>query len=202
MNLPRDAAQADFWDARYREGITPWESGAAPAELREAAARWSATRAGMPAAVRVLVPGCGSAHDVALLEGAGLDVLGIDFSSAAVQAALAVTPKVAQADFFGFAQAEGGYDVVYERAFLCALPRRLWPAWGARVAMLVRPGGLLEGYFFLADTPRGPPFGILREALYALLDPAFALEADEAPQASLPVFEGRERWMRWRRRAA
>lgn len=197
MNLPRDAALADFWDARYREGITPWEAGAAPPELREAAARWAATR---PDA-RVLVPGCGSAHDVALLANAGVDVLGIDFSEAAVQAALTITPKVVRADFFGFPQAEGGYDVVYERAFLCALPRRLWPAWGARVATLVRPGGLLEGYFFLADTPRGPPFGILPEALYALLGPAFALEADEAARASLPVFEGRERWMRWRRRA-
>ncbi len=197
MDLPRDAAQADFWDARYRHGITPWEAGAAPAELRGAAARWQAERAD----ARVLVPGCGSAHDVALMDGAGLDVLGIDFSEAAVQAARRITPKVAQADFFDFAQAEGGYDVVYERAFLCALPRRLWPAWAARVAALVRPGGLLEGCFFLADTPRGPPFGILREALHALLDPAFMLEADEAARASLPVFEGRERWMRWRRRA-
>ena len=45
-------------------------------------------------------------------------------------------------------------DCIYERAFLCALPRKLWPDWAARVAGCCRRGRL-AGYFFVCDQLRG-----------------------------------------------
>jgi len=72
---------------------------------------------------RVLAPGCGSGHDVRFLAEAGLDVVGIDFSRAALDAALPVlgpfADRLRQADFFG-PGLEGPWSLVYERAFLCA----------------------------------------------------------------------------------
>ena len=47
---------------------------------------------------------------------------------------------------------------------------------------------------------KGPPFGIAREELDALLRTHFDCIADEAVSDSIPVFEGKERWMLWRRR--
>jgi hypothetical protein len=47
--------------------------------------------------------------------------------------------------------------------------------------------------------PKGPPFGIARERLEALLAPHFDCIVDQAVADSIPVFEGRERWMVWRR---
>jgi hypothetical protein len=64
----------------------------------------------------------------------------------------------------------------------------------------------LAGLFFVGDaTPqprRGPPFVTTRAELDALLAAGFdCLEDAAVPSAdSLPVFAGRERWMRWRRR--
>src|SRR6266853_1598818 len=47
-----------------------------------------------------------------------------------------------------------------ERAFLCALPRRLWPSYARRLFELLRPEGRLAGFFYFDDGERGPPFGL------------------------------------------
>jgi hypothetical protein len=69
------------------------------------------------------------------------------------------------------------------------------------MAALLPAGALLAGFYFLGATPKGPPFGIGREELEALLVPYFELIEDEVVADSIPVFAGRERWMTWRRRA-
>ncbi len=127
----------------------------------------------------------------------------LDFSTAAIELARETVGKswrgvLLAADFFSFVPAEP-FDLIYERAFLCALPRHLWPQYGRRVAELLPAGGLLAGYFFLTAELRGPPFGILPEQLAALLSPAFARREDRAVSDSLPVFAGRERWQVWQR---
>jgi hypothetical protein len=189
-----DPAGADFWDVRFREGFTPWDAGGVPAALREFLAR-------EPPGRRVLVPGCGSGYEVRAFGTAGHDVLAIDFSAAAIEAAHRVLGelgrRVVQGDFF--AHPLGSFDLVYERAFLCALPRVHWPRWAARVAEVVRPGGRLAGFFFWSDDERGPPFGLKAGELEALLAPAFDRIDDAAVADSIPVFAGRERWQVWRR---
>ena len=80
------------------------------------------------------------------------------------------------------------------------MPRSMWPKVAARWAELLPAGALLAGYFFFDDAPKGPPFGIAREQLDALLRQDFKCIADEAVSDSIPVFEGKERWMIWRRR--
>jgi SAM-dependent methyltransferase len=195
--LASDSSKPEFWETRYRDGVTPWDAGGVPPKL----ARWLR---GQPSGRRVLVPGCGSGYEVELFAARGDDVLGIDFSDAAIEIAQRRLGKLAarlrKADFFA-CQGEA-FDVVYERTFLCALPRRSWPQWAERVAALVRPGGLLAGFFFFDDNERGPPFGISARQLHALLDAAFELTEDEAvpAQESVPVLAGRERWQVWKRR--
>lgn len=191
----------DFWDQRFRSGVTPWEAGSAPPALREFAARYAANA---DAAPRVLIPGCGSAWDAAFLDSAGWEVSALDFSQAAVDTARGTLGDswrgtLLCADFFAF-EADAPFDVIYERAFLCALPRALWPDYAPRMAELLRPGGLLAGCFFISDEPKGPPFGILPLQLDNLLTPYFIRREDRALEESLPVFAGRERWQVWERR--
>jgi trans-aconitate methyltransferase len=150
------------------------------------------------------VPGCGSGYEVRLFAERGDDVLGIDFSDAAIEAARRglgkFADRVRKADFFSLA--EKPFDLVYERTFLCALPRPLWPQWGRHLPALVRPGGLLAGFFFFDDNERGPPFGVSERALHDLLDPNFALRRDAPVPAeqSVAVLAGKERWQVWERR--
>jgi hypothetical protein len=191
----RDPAAPAFWDERFERGFTPWDRGGVPQALRDFVAA-----AGKPLAT--LIPGCGSGYELAYLCDAGWDATAIDFSPAAVVRARAQVglwgERVVEADFFAF-QPAAQVELIYERAFLCAMPRSMWPRVAARWAELLPPGGLLAGFFFFGDAVKGPPFGVARAQLEALLAPHFECIADEAVEDSLPVFGGKERWMIWRR---
>ena len=106
--------------------------------------------------------------------------------------------RVQLADFFDF-DPVAAFDLVYERAFLCALPRPLWPGYAPRVAGLLRPPGRLAGFFFFDDNERGPPFGLKAGELDVLLGERFRRTADAEPGDSIPVFAGKERWQVWQR---
>jgi SAM-dependent methyltransferase len=195
--MAQDSSRPDFWDTRYRGGVMPWDAAGVPPRLYQ----WVKNRSGKS---RILVPGCGTGYEVRVLAAHGHEVLAIEFSDAAIEAASrelgAFAGLVKKADFFAFEETH--FDVIYERAFMCALPRRVWPQWAARVAQLLRPGGELAGFFYFDDNERGPPFGISRERLDELLHQDFELVEDETvpPSESIPVFQGKERWQVWRRR--
>jgi thiopurine S-methyltransferase len=186
----------DFWDQRFQNGVTPWDAGGVPATLQAFAAQQAAAR-------RVLIPGCGSAHDAAFLDRLGWPVVALDFSAAAIEVAQqnlgAWGGELVHDDFFTHQPLEA-YDLIYERAFLCALPRKLWPGYGQRMAELLAPGGLLAGFFLFGDELKGPPFPIQRPQLDELLTPYFNLLTEQPVSDSLPVFAGRESWLVWQRR--
>lgn len=188
-----DPAQAEFWEKRFRENFTPWDAGRVPealAHFLQAEAR----------ALRVLIPGCGSGYEVRAFVEAGHDVLAVDFAPAAVERAQHIlgplSSSVRLADFFEF-DFGASFDLVYERAFLCALPKREWPRYAPRVAELLRPGGRLAGFFYFDEGERGPPFGLKQGELESLLRERFDLAADSAVSDSIPIFSGKERWQIW-----
>lgn len=185
----------DHWEILYREQRTPWDAGGVPGSL-------AAFLAESPLEGRALVPGCGSGYETVALARAGMEVTAIDFSAAAVERAREITHgwpvSVLRADFFDFESP--GFDLIYERAFLCALPPELRAQWALKCAELLDPGGLLVGFFFTdPEAIDGPPFGISRRELAELLKAAFALRVDRASEGSLPAFAGRERWQIWQR---
>lgn len=192
----RDPRSPAFWDERFDKQFTPWDRGGVPQALRDFVAA-------APAPLTTLIPGCGSAYELAFLAAAGWDATAIDFSPAAVVAGKAAVGRwggrVVEADFFTW-QPSQPLQLIYERAFLCAMPRERWADVAARWAALLPPGGLLAGFFFFDDAPKGPPFGIARAQLDALLAPYFDCEADLEVADSIPVFQGKERWLQWRRR--
>lgn len=189
---PRDPA---FWDERFAQGCTPWDRGGVPEQLRALVA------SSQP--LTSLIPGCGTGYELAAMCDAGWDATAIDFAPVAVASAKAALgqwgDRVIEADFFTYAPGKP-LDLVYERAFLCAMPRALWPQVAQRWASLLAPGALLAGYFFFDDALKGPPFGIDRATLDSLLAPAFDCLDDSPVNDSIPVFAGKERWMIWRRR--
>ncbi len=82
---------------RWRADFTPWEAGRVPARLRS-------HLAARPPAGPVLVPGCGTGHDVRHFAEAGFDVTGLDFSAAALERARPVAGphahRLVEGDFF------------------------------------------------------------------------------------------------------
>lgn len=191
----RDPLTPGFWDERFEQQFTPWDRGGVPAQ-------WKAfgQNAGKP--LRTLIPGCGAAYELVYLSEAGWDATAIDFSPAAVTRARAAAGpwagRILEADFFAW-QPDAPLDCIYERAFLCALPRAMWPRVAARWAELLAPGALLAGYFFFDDAAKGPPFGMAPGQLDELLSPNFEQLENAAVTDSIAVFDGRERWQVWRR---
>ncbi|MBI3716883.1 MAG: methyltransferase domain-containing protein [Betaproteobacteria bacterium] len=194
--FPRaDPATPEFWDMRFQADFTPWDQHGVPQLFSQYVHRRATPG-------KVLIPGCGSAWEVRFLAEAGWQVTAVDFSPVAVARAAALLGPLAGnvrlGDFFSVEA--GPIDTIYERAFLCALPRDLWGAWADRVAALLPAGGVLLGFFFFDGAEKGPPFGLAPPQLDSLLSKNFILREETAPPDSLPVFAGKERWMVWERR--
>ena len=189
----QDASQPGFWEKRFRENFTPWDAGRVPTDLE----RFLATE---PGGRRVLVPGCGSGYEVRAFAEAGHEVLAVDFAPAAVERAQRIlgplSDRVLLADFFE-ADLGAPFDLIYERAFLCSLPRALRPRYARRALELLSLRGRLAGFFFFEEGERGPPFGLHPGELEALLGGRFERTADAAVGDSIPIFAGKERWQVW-----
>lgn len=196
--MAQDSSKADFWDVRYQGNVTPWDSAGLPEGFVSHAQSILAAAANKT----VLIPGCGTAYELAWLRQQGGDALAFDFSTQAVararQAFPALAAHIIEADFFGPA-ISGQWDWVYERAFLCALPPSLAKDYARRMAELVVPGGRLAGYFFLRPQPKGPPFGMVLADLEQILSPYFMLQKQVPVAESLPVFSPDECWLEWHR---
>lgn len=192
-----DPATPAFWNVRFDANFTPWDQRGVPQCLRD-------YLIAHPAPQKVLIPGCGAAYEVKHFLQCGWTPTAIDFSPAAVAQARvqlgAAASHVDEGDFFGDAILPGDFDVIYERAFLCALPRRLWADWAKRVAELIPSGGLMIGFFFADDNPKGPPFGLKQGELEQMLSPAFSLIEKKTPTDSIPIFAGKEIWQVWARK--
>jgi len=192
----QDASKPEFWEQRFRENFTPWDAGRVPSDLE----RFLKTEPPL----RVLIPGCGSGYEVRAFAEAGHEVLAVDFAPAAVERAKLIlgtlSDRVRLADFF---EADLGrpYDLVYERAFLCSLPRALRPRYAERVAELLGARGRIAGFFFFEDGERGPPFGLKSGELELLLSDRFEETEDRTVHDSIPIFAGKERWKIWRVRS-
>ena len=127
---------------------------------------------------RVLVPGCGSGHEVAMLAERGFDVTGVDYAPAAVErtrerlqgllqskaSAGVVRAQVVEADLLAY-EPVVPFDVIYEQTCLCALYPDHWRRYADRLFGWLRPGGSLLALFMQASRDgsrsgyiEGPPY--------------------------------------------
>jgi SAM-dependent methyltransferase len=190
MSVPSDSSRPEFWDCRFAGDKTPWDCHGIPEKLK---AYLSQTKPG-----RVLIPGCGSAYEVAAFYAAGWSVMAIDFSPVAVARAKSLLGLIGEfvvlGDFFKHPLDEFIFDVIYERTFLCALPPKLWEDYAVRMRQLIRPGGKLIGFFLYGDEPEPPPYPLTKVQAGELFGRDFTLTHDDPVTNSLPVFVGMERW--------
>ena len=196
MKRSADSAVPAFWNQRYACGETPWVLHKIPKTLRAFLKR-------RPTRKRILIPGCGTDHGVIkAFADAGFEVTAIDFSPVALletkKALGAFDGKIVRADFFK-SDFGSGFDLVYERTFLCAMHPRRWARYAKRVAKLLRPGGKLIGIFFYGSEPEPPPYAINKTQAKELFGKYFRLIRDLKVSDSVPMFAGMERWQEWER---
>lgn len=201
------------WESAWREGRTGWDAGAAAPSLVDLIERGEVSGPG-----RALVPGCGSGYDALALAEAGLEVIGLDLAPTALERfhalrdARGIAPERARgvaADFFEWEAPEGGFDVVWDYTFLCAIDPSQREDWAAKMRAIVVPGGELITLVFPIERitgpdREGPPFQLKPGDVRALLEPEWeAVELAPVPKTlSHPGRVGLEWLGRWRLRSA
>lgn len=207
--MPRD------WNSAYETGDTPWDKGYAAPPLEEFLEWVDSGLPGMGSGRerliegRVLVPGCGSGHDVRLLAGRGLEVVGLDIAPSAINKAESFPPvgqeRYILGDFLGldpgFYQT---FDWVFEHTCLCAIEPSDRLRYRDSLKRALRPGGSYLAVFFREVsnyTGEGPPHPIAAEEIEAMFSCDFEVVASIVPERtypSRPVGAEQVCWMRLR----
>jgi SAM-dependent methyltransferase len=191
------------WDAAYRTGQVFWDRAAPSPPMRQYLERH-------PVQGRALVPGCGRGHEVALAVEMGLDATGLDIAPTGLKEARALYPRLASRFVLGDlfdppAALRGTFDVVLEHTCMSALPPALRSSYRRGIDLLLKPGGLLIGVWYinpdLEPGDEGPPFPFPVPALTALFADGFEIVADYVPDVAFSRREGRERLRVLRRHA-
>lgn len=190
------------WQSRYLAGDTPWDKGAPHPAL-------SVLLKTHPFAGRVLVPGCGSGHDVRAIAAAGaVEVVGMDIAPAALEAAHCFPASGRESyvlgDFLaGDASRLGPFGAIFEHTCFCAIPPVRRPDYVVAAAAALGEGGVFTGVFFLDPDnpdPDSPPFGADSRELLEEFQPFFDLVETQTRFATFSGRENREAILVFRRR--
>jgi len=182
------------WEKRYRTGDTPWEKGAPHPALVEFLRR-------EPVHGRVLVPGCGTGHDVRALAATADEVVGLDLAPSAIRAAKAHPAvggeRYVLGDLFALPpKMHGSFDWVFEHTCYCAIDPGLRADYVSAVAGALRPDGRVLAVFYLDPGldpgESGPPFGTSVTELDDSFGTRFKLIHEWPPPSTYPGREGRE----------
>lgn len=189
------------WNERYLKGDTPWDKDAPAPPLLEFLEKRGTDLFGSDT---VLVPGCGTGHDVRALAGKGLNVIGVDVASEALKRASSFdkvgTETYEEADFLSLKwQPAETISAIWEHTCFCAIDPSCRTDYAKSCARLLESGEHLIGVFFLTpydpgEEEDGPPFATSIDELDETFSPYFERIDGWVPERAYPGREGRE-WL-------
>ena len=187
------------WELRYQTKDMPWEKGEPSPGLVDFLTAHPHLKRGT-----VLVPGCGTGHDVRAWAKAGFDVTGCDLAPSAIQLSTEKTKEAGLEAKFILVNFLGDeppqlFDWIFEHTLFCAIAPEHRDDYVKAVLRWLKPDGqFLAVNYFIPDED-GPPFGTTREEQLARFSPHFDLIEDWVPR-SYPNRTGLERMFWWKRR--
>lgn len=182
------------WHACWMEGETPWDRGSAAPPLIELL---ESEAGSFLKDATVLVPGCGSGHDVRALADHGARPVGLDLSPKAIEVARGMSDGNASYESGDFLDgSRTGYDALWEHTCFCAIEPHQRRAYIAAAARAVKPGGRLCAVFYLDpdNDEEGPPYAVDEAEIRERFGPYFRMLEAWVPSMSYPGREGRE-WL-------
>lgn len=197
-NQAKTMSETD-WEERYRTGDMPWEKGAPSPGLVDFLRENTGLERGP-----VLVPGCGTGHDVREWLRAGFEAVGCDLAPSAVRIARELTAEAElTADFrlgnFLDDEPFRQFDWIFEHTLFCAIEPARRDDYVQAVLRWLKPGGRFLAVNYLIPDEDGPPFGTTREEQLERFAPHFELHTEWIPR-SYPNRIGLERMFWWTRR--
>lgn len=159
-----------YWQQRYEEGSTGWDTGAVTTPIKEYVDQLKDKK------IRILIPGCGNGYEAQYVYEQGFEnVHVLDFAQQPLDDLLLRNPAFPQAhlhreDFF---EHQGEYDLILEQTFFCALDPALRENYVVKMKSLLSEKGKLAGVLFNRDFKDGPPFGGTAEEYQQLFSAHF-----------------------------
>jgi hypothetical protein len=182
--------QGASWRTRWQEGRTSWDqAGAHPGllDLLKAAQKFGCDLRG----AQVLEPACGRAHNGAVLSSLGASVVSFDIVPEAIDAAKQIYlnhPRFEMMVHDAFVVKKEWmqtFDIIFDRAALCALSREIRQAYVETAWHHLKIGGFFLSIPFTAvhgDPEQGPPFPLPLREMLDLMGGKFELRyAEELP---------------------
>ena len=180
----------NYWSDRYLKQQTQWDAGEITAPLKEYFDQI------VNKDIKILIPGCGNAHEAAYLHKMGFsNVFLADISLIPLKQFRSLHPSfpeehILHVDFFNL---QGQFDLIVEQTFFCALVPDLRQKYAEKVYELLKPGGRLIGLLF--DDPLNtdhPPFGGDAQEYEKYFRPLFEFHTFERCYNSVKPRQGRE----------
>ncbi|WP_052596169.1 methyltransferase domain-containing protein [Aureispira sp. CCB-QB1] len=163
----------DYWQNRYQEDRTGWDAGQITTPIKEYFDNVDHKQ------LKLLIPGCGNAHEAAYLFQQGFkNIYLCDWAQAPLDSFAAEHPNFPKeqlicANFFDLEL--GAFDVIIEQTFFCAIDPALRSNYAQKAASLLKNGGILVGLLFGKELDlEGPPFGGTKAEYLTYFTPYFS----------------------------
>ncbi len=192
--------QETDWETRYQTNDMPWEKGEpSPGTVDFLDAHPNLKRG------TVLVPGCGTGHDVRAWANAGFEATGFDLAPSAIQIAQQKTSadlkaKFVVGNFLSDAPTQL-FDWIFEHTLFCAIAPERRDEYVVAVTRWLKPDGQYLAVNYLIPDEDGPPFGTTREEQLNRFSPHFELIEEWTPR-SYPNRTNLERMFWWKKKTA
>jgi SAM-dependent methyltransferase len=168
---------AQFWENRWTNREIGWDLGEVSPPIKEYIGQYKNKNH------RILIPGCGNAHEAEYLINEGFtDITLIDISptaTAILQEKFTDSPqvKIVCEDFF---EHNGEYDLILEQTFFCAISPTLRKKYVEKMRSLLSEEGKLVGVLFNVEFEKqGPPFGGFQSDYQSLFEKHFDFKSFE-----------------------
>ncbi len=187
------------WELRYQTKDMPWEKGEPSPGLVHFLATHSEIKRGT-----VLVPGCGTGHDVRSWAKAGFNATGYDIAPSAIALSKEKTEAAGLNATFVLGnflddQPPQLFDWIFEHTLFCAINPAHRENYVQAVRRWLKPNGHYLAVNYLIPDKEGPPFGTTCEELLERFSPHFDLLEEWVPR-SYENRTGLERMYWWMRK--
>lgn len=180
---------AHYWQSRYENNQAGWDLGTASEPIIKYINQLSNKD------LRILIPGCGNAHEAEYLFKNGFkNVTVIDLAKAPLENLKKRFPVFAdsqliQGDFFELNQQ---FDLIIEQTFFCAIDPSMRLKYVQKASDLLKPKGKFVGLLFNRLFDVGPPFGGSKEEYLPYFSACFQSVEMEVCHNSITARKGTE----------
>jgi methyl halide transferase len=178
-----------YWDQRHQKGETGWDLKMVSPPLRH-----YFDHPHQPLG-KVLIPGCGQAHEARyLVEQGHQDLTIMDFAPSLIES-LRLNFQGTQVDLRceDIFEHQGQYDTIVEQTLMCAIDPRLRMRYVNKIADLLHRNGVWVGLLFNREFEHaGPPFGGAENGYRTLLENRFDIMLMEVCTTSVLPRAGTE----------